>query len=922
MRIYITIFIVLLTFSSTFAQSYLPNTVLVRFKHFHLEDAELNNLLSDENAHIERRILPLKASVTYNPRAYFKSANNSKYNKIIKAEEPLLRTYVISYEGKTDAQKFCYYLNKKYDEIEIAEPYYLQKMQGYTPNDQAIINQQTLLTQIKAYEAWEIEKGDSNIVIGISDNAIQQTHPDLKDNIAINTGESINGIDDDNNGYIDDYAGYNIDGGNTDQFYWNTFASSKNNHGTMSAGIAGADFDNEIGVAGIGGMSKIFPIRIGTVDLSDIFTAYGYESIIYAAVRNLKVLNCSWGLIQKYSALEQSIVNYALAKDVVIVSAAGNKDGGKQVDRFYPAGYQGVLGVGVVNNIDGQAPVSILGSGCRIMSPSSGNYTTDIDRGQTVPYLYTSTYTSFASPVVAGAVAIARARYPQLNAEQTIEFVRQATDDISNNFTAYKELIPGRLNMLKMVTTDPMSIPGIVVDSVKFYDYTGAEAGRFFLGDTVYLELVLRNVLGNANGLNYHLSQAYPEFGVVDILDADFNGVTLNSNASMTLGKFKYVITDDYNDNVYFRLDITGANGYHDFILFDYKSISSVATFENDRIKFSIGDKGTFGYADGRAGLYSEGYGFIDKSFGDAIYESGIFVTENDFNLVTSFDFLEHYSEFSSLKPFYNPKTTASIMTNSNSDDTFAKIDQTIELPKHSPWVRIKLDLTDSLAVGSRYSIGYKFDWDVGVEFQYNFNLTKLLPSARPDNIPEEKFAAIYTKNKNFSQVFGTAIYSKEADAIAQAGGYNSNDGISSDLLINSLKKGKTTTSDEISDYYNIIGMRYKDNFPDYGTKTCYLCVAAATDTTELSHFLKECASGITSVKAPNDNSIAYNSNDGTFFIINENYIQSEIYDLNGSKVFSTTENRFDLKQLNQGIYFVRIEFSDRYIVKKVSILR
>jgi hypothetical protein len=332
---------------------------------------------------------------------------------------------------------------------------------------------------------------------------------------------------------------------------------------------------------------------------------------------------------------------------------------------------------------------------------------------------------------------------------------------------------------------------------------------------------------------------------------------------------------------------------------------------------------GTFGYAVGKAQDYRDGFGFIDKNFGDALYEGGVFITENEENLITSFEFGGTKNQFTSLKRFYNPKTSAAMMTNGSFSNTFARLDQSIELPKHSPWVRIKLDLTDSLALGSRYSIGYYFDWDIGVEYQYAFNTTGFLPDSKPENIPLEKYASVYTGNSHFSQVFGAAIYSDENDAIAQAGGYNGGTtNLNTNFMINSLEEGQINASSDISDMFNIIGMRFSNDFDTYETKTCYLCVAAGADKAELSHYLKECASGITSVEMPIDKSVVYNSAEGLFQINNPNYVQSEIYALNGAKIFDTNENSFTLKELNQGIYFVRIEFKDRYLVKKVSVLR
>ena len=900
------------------AAEYLDHTVLVRFSDFHKDDAEINKILEQSNAKIARRILPLEASLRYGKTTQYKSSNNSRYKEILDAEEPVLRTYVVKYEGNQDPEKFCLYLMKNFKEIDIAEPYRLQKLQGFTPNDQYITQQDDVLSLIKAYDAWEIYAGDSNIVIGISDNGIDQFHPDLRNNIAINNKEiPNNNKDDDNNGFIDDYNGFNLDGATPEQLWGNTY--TPDNHGTLSAGIAGADFNNSIGVAGIGGYSKIFPIKIGTEELDSQFTAFGYESMIYAARAGLKVLSCSWGRESRYSELEQMIVTYAVANDVAIVAAGGNKDGSDQVTKFYPSGYKGVLGVGVVSSFDGFLPVSLLGPQTRIMAPASGNYTTTLNNQYTNP----GAATSFSTPIVAGAVAIARGQHPELNATQVLEFVRQSTDDISEDISTNKILIPGRLNMLKMVTTDPMSIPGIMLDKVILKDKSGAVQQRFFLGDTVNVELVLKNVLGEAKNLTLNLSVGDPDYFIpLPFTTSEYTNLNLKTNETKTVTGFQYIIANQYEEYITFRLDITDSKEYKDFILYDYKSIPTITTFENKDIKFSISDRGSFGYAPFEGESIRDGVGFIDKNYGDALYESGMFLVENENTVLASFKLANTNGSFRSIKPFYNPSYTASIMTSDPFEPTRALIEQTVELPKQGHWVRIKLAITDSASLGSKYSIGYKFDWDMGVEYQYSRNVTGFLEDAKPGNIPYEKFSAIYTGHRDSSQVFGTAFYSFEDDAIAQAGGYISSTSTNSKFYSTALQVGKVNITDVVDDMFNVIGMRFTKEFAPYETKTCYLCVAGGADKTALTESLKECASNITSVEINYDNEIKFNSANNSFEINYATYKGVEVFRIDGSMVMKSASNRFDLNSLNQGVYLVKIEFADRFIVKKISIIR
>src|SRR5690606_8728957 len=127
-----------------------------------------------------------------------------------------------------------------------------------------------------------------------------------------------------------------------------------------------------------------------------------------------KVLNCSWGKEDIFSTIQESIIQYAVANDVAIVASSGNlRSDQVKTTKFYPAGFKGVLGVGVSSRFDTEVGTSSLGTHCRIMAPAAGNMSTNIDSGQNSPYYFPNDATSYSSPIVAGAMAIARAKFPQ-----------------------------------------------------------------------------------------------------------------------------------------------------------------------------------------------------------------------------------------------------------------------------------------------------------------------------------------------------------------------------------------------------------------------------------------------------------------------------------------------------------------------------
>ena len=140
---------------------------------------------------------------------------------------------------------------------------------------------------MQVFEAWDIFKGDSSIIIGIIDAGALQDHEDLVNSIWRNEGEiPENGIDDDNNGYIDDYNGVNfsyLDDGTDPASTFNVIE-----HGTKVAGIAGATVNNKVGIAGIAYNCRIFPMKTSVNGSGNI--THGFESMIYAAQNGIKVV--------------------------------------------------------------------------------------------------------------------------------------------------------------------------------------------------------------------------------------------------------------------------------------------------------------------------------------------------------------------------------------------------------------------------------------------------------------------------------------------------------------------------------------------------------------------------------------------------------------------------------------------------------
>ena len=186
---------------------------------------------------------------------------------------------------------------------------------------------------VEALKAWKHGKGSKKVVVAVIDTGVDYKHPDLAPNMWVNQAEANGkpGVDDDNNGYVDDIHGhsftnYNRGGDPMDD----------HGHGTHCAGTIGA-VHNAIGVAGVVSNVQIMAIKFlgkygGT-------TADAIESIYYAVDNGAHILSNSWGGGGYSKALKEAI-EYANAKGVVFTAAAGNDNVDNDKKPHYPSNYK------------------------------------------------------------------------------------------------------------------------------------------------------------------------------------------------------------------------------------------------------------------------------------------------------------------------------------------------------------------------------------------------------------------------------------------------------------------------------------------------------------------------------------------------------------------------------------------------------
>lgn len=360
------------------------------------------------------------------------------------------------------------------DLIEYAEPItYYEKLSPppFIPNDYYYVKGDLWgLQKAKVPEAWELSKGDSNIVIGIIDDYVWTAHPEFRGQMKYNHKEryGIRNFDDDGNGFVDDSLGFDFAEGNNKITGW---------HGTAVAGISSAKVNNTIGVAGVGFNCRFMPIKV-VDEKQDILNINIVKAIKYAADNGCKIINLSLKkTVTIFSQLEQDVINYATSKGVLVIAAAGNNMG--EIDA-YPASYNHVLSVGASDENDRN--VRAYSNFIDILAPGKLIRTTYIQDDYTEGH----EGTSFAVPFVAGAAGLVKARFPDFTPLQIAAQLRATADDVyqvAGNSAFAEKLGKGRINVLRAVQ-DRNIAQAVKSQNHKFTDKFGNYA---FYDDTVSL---------------------------------------------------------------------------------------------------------------------------------------------------------------------------------------------------------------------------------------------------------------------------------------------------------------------------------------------------------------------------------------------------------------------------------------------------
>lgn len=454
-------------------------------------------------------IIKFKASLGDNAagpaaQAVFNQCQAQQVEKLFKNHKPLKkvdtigldRIYQVQVDDNMSITEMCKSLNRL-PEVEYAEPVYVCHPEA-VPND-PFYSRQYFLPQIKAEAAWDIAKGDSNIIIGIVDTGVDWDHPDLASIIWRNPNEAENGSDSDNNGFVDDIRGWDFvtgQGGSAaegeDGDRRDNDPMDFNGHGTHCSGLAAGATNNATGIASISWGCRIMPLRVGYENSSGDgvgFSSWMAEAFVYATDNGASVVSLSF---ENGGQVIRDAARYAHKNGVVVVTSAGNGDNEEKGGGINNLPF--VVKVAAVDRNDNKAWYSTYGDWITVSAPGGnhrpGLYSTYFnDR-----YFYASG-TSMASPLTAGLVGLVKSFHPDWTPSRLIFQVVDTADDIDNKNPAYPgKMGTGRINALRALTETVTAVPKMKLLSYSVLDQvTGNGNGVVDIGETVQIAVNLQN---------------------------------------------------------------------------------------------------------------------------------------------------------------------------------------------------------------------------------------------------------------------------------------------------------------------------------------------------------------------------------------------------------------------------------------------
>ncbi len=838
-------------------------------------------------------------------------------------------------------------------EVEYAQPKYIQQV-SFTPNDPSL-GSQYYINKIQAPAGWDIQQGDTNVVIGIVDSGTDWDHPDLAANIKINYADPINGTDDDGDGYVDNFRGWDLGGAD----YNNVVADnnpmimgSNNNHGSHVSGDASAVTNNGTGVAGAGFKCKIMGVKCaadndtrGAGGTGYIIT--GYEGIKYAADKGCAVINCSWGG-GGGGQFEQDVITYAtINKNSLVVCAAGNNSSS---ETFYPAGYKYVLSVASTNSSDIRSSFSNFGSAIDVCAPGSSIYST----------LWNNSYASFdgtsmASPIAAGTCAIVKSQFPSYNALQVGEKVRVTCDNIDGSNPTYAgKLGKGRINMLRALT---INSPSVRLNS---YTVTDGNNNVPQPNDTLNIVGVFKNYLDATTNVSAVITTSS---AAVTLLNGSstLGAIPTLGTVSNSSNPFKVKVTGTAATNSIVEFKITYTDGsYSDFEYFSVVINPSYFDMNANKITTTINSRGNFGY--NNYSTNTQGIGFKYNNGASLIFEGGLMCAVSNTkvsDVVRGSDQAVQNADFTSIIPFQI--TQPGIISNQDGNAKFnddgagaTKIGIEINLSSYEfvsipdedyVIMKYKIKNTTASAISNFYT-GLFADWDIGANGDLN----------KADWDAANQMGYIWRSDNNPGTYVGVSLLSSnnpsywaiDNDNTVAGNPWGIYDGFTDQEKFTSLSSGIGRTQAGVTagrDVANVVGSG-PYNIPANGEITVSFALIAGDNLNDLKTnaiAAKNKYNLLLSVvnynsEIPDSYSLLQNYpnpfNPATkikFALPTSGFTSLKVYDISGKEISNllnsniqagTYEVLFDASNFSSGAYFYKLESNGYVETKKMFLIK
>jgi len=375
-----------------------------------------------------------------------------------------------------------------------------------TPDDSEF-EKQSYHKQSRIPESWSLTTGSSEVVVAVLDSGVDINHPDLRSNIWVNGAETPgDGVDNDQNGYIDDINGWDFvdDIPDPTPKFHNAFIQAGIHHGTIIAGIIAARGNNGIGIAGVSWRSKIMPLRVldnqGEGSVLSVINA-----LDYAIRKKVDIVNLSF-VSSGESQFLKAALKRAYDAGIIIVSATGN-DNTKQhgfnlaEKPVYPACFTNeenediIVGVGSIDPIGQKAQFSNYGPCVDVVAPGYDYYATQVVKYDQPGFdaFYGSGWsgTSLSTAVVSGAFALMKSVNPLLHPVDAIRILKNscnAVDKLNPSFTGGMGC--GSLNVEKLIrnTIENGQIPRSTSENLTIQPHTLAVARADGSGPILFFE--------------------------------------------------------------------------------------------------------------------------------------------------------------------------------------------------------------------------------------------------------------------------------------------------------------------------------------------------------------------------------------------------------------------------------------------------